>query len=90
LPKRDPYTYTKPNSNANGIAKHNADTYGDSKFYSDRNTKRYTKANSNAQDSSDTKTAPYTSGLKVQSRSRILTYGYETYPPETAFAYLEP
>jgi hypothetical protein len=58
LPKRD--TYSEPDSHS----QHNANTDGDSNLYSDCNAKRYTKANSNAQDSSDTKATSYAARLK--------------------------
>ena len=70
MPKRD--AYPKPNSHTYSYAWHNTDTDTDFNSQPDRHTKRYAKANSNTQDSSDTKVASYSAGLKVNDSIMLL------------------
>ena len=53
-----------PTATADSYAQHNANTDGDSNSHPDGDAKRYTKANSNAEDSSDTKATSYAARLK--------------------------
>jgi len=71
LPKRD--TDPEPNSDTYGYAQHNTytNTVRDANSQSDCHAKRYTEAISNTQDSSDTKAASYSTGLRTQPSCSI-------------------